>query len=64
VLWNGTVGLAPLEYGLPDGLTSVPLVDMPPSRLVGAWAGVNPGPLVRSFVRIAAAIDSPARTAP
>lgn len=55
VLWNGTVGLAPLAHALPDGLVAVPLVDMPPSRLVVAWADGNAGPLVRSFARIASA---------
>jgi DNA-binding transcriptional LysR family regulator len=56
VLWNGTVGLAPVAHPLPTGLTSVPLLDKPPSRLVVAWAGDDPGPLIRSFVRIAAAV--------
>ncbi|HEV7978939.1 LysR family transcriptional regulator [Amycolatopsis sp.] len=56
VLWNGSVGLTPLGHTLPEGLTSVPLVDMPPSRLVVAWAGSDPGPLIRSFVRIAATV--------
>ncbi|MEV1118655.1 LysR family transcriptional regulator [Actinosynnema sp. NPDC049800] len=55
VLWNGSVGLAPLGHALPEGLTTVPLVDLPPSRLVVAWVGAEPGPLVRSFARIAAA---------
>lgn len=59
VLWNGTVGLAPLAHGLPEGLTSVPLVDMPPSPLVVAWVGASPGPLIRSFARIAADIYRP-----
>ncbi|GAB2970451.1 LysR family transcriptional regulator [Saccharothrix stipae] len=54
VLWNGSVGLAPLAHALPEGLTVVPLVDLPPSRLVVAWADGDPGPLVRSFARIAA----------
>ncbi|MFI9230602.1 LysR family transcriptional regulator [Streptomyces rimosus] len=54
VLWNGTVGLAPLVRSLPDGLTVVPLTDMPPSRLVIAWRGGDAGPLVRSFVQLAA----------
>jgi DNA-binding transcriptional LysR family regulator len=62
VLWNGTVGLAPLVHALPEGLTWVPLVDMPPSRLVVAWAGADPGPLVRSFVGIAAALYGRVRT--
>ncbi|MFH8347809.1 LysR substrate-binding domain-containing protein [Streptomyces sp. NPDC018045] len=55
VLWSGTVGLVPLGHPLPEGLTTVPLADMPPSHLVIAWAGTGPGPLVRSFVRVAAA---------
>ncbi|GAA4225669.1 LysR substrate-binding domain-containing protein [Actinomadura meridiana] len=53
VLWNGTVGLTTLTHRLPEGLTAVPLVDKPPSDLVVAWSGSRPGPLVRSFVRIA-----------
>jgi DNA-binding transcriptional LysR family regulator len=59
VLWNGTVGLAPLAHGLPEGLTSVPLVDMAPSLLVVAWVGAKPGPLIRSFARIAADVYRP-----
>ncbi|PSL56453.1 hypothetical protein B0I31_103202 [Saccharothrix carnea] len=34
----------------------MPLVDLPPSPLVVAWAGTDPGPLVRSFARIAATV--------
>ncbi|HEX3789121.1 MAG TPA: LysR family transcriptional regulator [Pseudonocardiaceae bacterium] len=56
VLWNGAVGLTPMIDTLPEGLISVPLNDMPPSRLVVAWAGGNPSPLVRSFVQIAAGL--------
>jgi DNA-binding transcriptional LysR family regulator len=56
VLWSGTIGLGPLADALPDGLTSVPVTDMPPSRLVVAWAGESPGPLIRSFAEIAAAL--------
>jgi DNA-binding transcriptional LysR family regulator len=59
VLWNGTVGLTPLAHALPEGLTSVLLTDMPPSSLVVAWAGTDPSPLIRSFVRIAAAVYRP-----
>jgi DNA-binding transcriptional LysR family regulator len=59
VLWNGTVGLAPMVHDLPDGLTAVPLVDMAPSPLVVAWVGTDPGPLVRSFVGIAVATYGP-----
>jgi DNA-binding transcriptional LysR family regulator len=62
VLWNGTVGLAPLAHALPGGLTTVPLVDMPPSHLVVAWISTNSSPLIRSFARIAATIYRPART--
>lgn len=34
VLWNGTVGLAPLGDSLPEGLVAVQVADMPPSRLL------------------------------
>lgn len=53
VLWNGTVGLAPLGHGLPAELTVVPLIDMPPSRVVAVWNEGDANPLIRSFVRIA-----------
>ncbi|GGO92030.1 LysR substrate-binding domain-containing protein [Wenjunlia tyrosinilytica] len=58
VLWNGTVGLIPLGdgVGLPEGLTTVPLTDKPPSHLVIAWNSAEPGPLIRSFIHIAAAL--------
>ncbi len=55
VLWNGTIGLSPLADALPGGLTSIPLADMPPSRLVVAWNSTNANPLVRSFAHLAAA---------
>jgi DNA-binding transcriptional LysR family regulator len=58
VLWSGTVGLVPLGHTLPEGLTAVPLLDMPPSRLVVAWNEADANPLVRSFVDIAAALYS------
>jgi DNA-binding transcriptional LysR family regulator len=51
VLWNGTIGLAPLTHALPAGLTSVPLAAMRPSRLVVAWNSASTGPLIRSFTR-------------
>lgn len=54
-LWNGTVGMMPLGHDLPEGLTCVPLVGMPPSRLILAWDSANRDPLIRSFSRIAAA---------
>jgi DNA-binding transcriptional LysR family regulator len=53
VLWNRTVGIAPLTHALPDGLTWVALRDMPPSRLVVAWATGQASPLIRSFAQIA-----------
>jgi DNA-binding transcriptional LysR family regulator len=53
VLWNGTVGIAPLAHALPDGLTWAPLTDMPPSSLVVAWATEHESPLIRSFAHIA-----------
>ncbi|MEO3858891.1 LysR family transcriptional regulator [Acrocarpospora sp. B8E8] len=56
VLWNGAIGLTPLAHALPDGLTSVPLADMPPSHVVVAWKTTNTDRLIRSFTQIAAAI--------
>ncbi len=53
VLWNGSIGLIPLADALPDGLTSVPLLDWPASRLVVAWTTLSP--MVRSFKQVAAA---------
>lgn len=55
VLWNGTVGLAPLGHDLPAELAVVPLVDMPPSRVVAVWNEGDTNPLIRSFVRTATA---------
>ncbi len=54
VLWNGSVGIAPLTHPLPDGLTWAALTDMPPSPLVVAWATAQHSPLIHSFARIAA----------
>ncbi|MFJ2669761.1 LysR family transcriptional regulator [Streptomyces sp. NPDC087525] len=62
ILWDGTVGLAPLGHTFPEGLTSVPLADMPSSDLVIAWNSAGTSPLIRSFVRIAAAVYGPATT--
>ncbi|MFJ3875911.1 LysR family transcriptional regulator [Streptomyces sp. NPDC090077] len=57
VLWNGTVGLAPLGHEPPAAdLTVVPLTDMPPSRVVVACGGGDADPLVRSLAGIAAAV--------
>ena len=53
VLWNSTIGLAPLSHTLPQGLTMVPLADMPPSRLIVAWISTDPSPLIRSLIQIA-----------
>ncbi|MEU6479353.1 LysR substrate-binding domain-containing protein [Streptomyces sp. NPDC047017] len=53
VLWNGTVGLAPLGHDLPAGLTAVPLADMAPSRVVAAWNDGDTNPLLHSFVETA-----------
>ncbi|SEO05284.1 LysR family transcriptional regulator [Actinacidiphila rubida] len=55
VLWNGTVGMTLLGHEPGRGLAVVPLADMPPSRAVVAWSGGDAGPLVRSFVELAAA---------
>ncbi|MFI9307070.1 LysR family transcriptional regulator [Streptomyces triculaminicus] len=55
VLWNGTVGMTPLGHEPAEGLTVVPLIDMPPSRVVAAWNDGDTNPLIRSFVQIAIA---------
>ncbi|MFD9698629.1 LysR substrate-binding domain-containing protein [Lentzea sp. NPDC059081] len=51
VLWNGSVGLAPLGHDLGDGVVVVPLDDLPPSPVVIAW--VDDDPLTRDFVEAA-----------
>lgn len=56
VLWNGTVGLAPLVHSFPEGVATVPLASYPPSRLVVAWREDSAPPLVRSFVELAVRI--------
>ncbi|MFE9846442.1 LysR family transcriptional regulator [Streptomyces goshikiensis] len=55
VLWNGTVGLAPLGHDLPAELAAVPLTDMPPSRVVVVWKEGDTNPLIRSFAETATA---------
>ncbi|AXB47971.1 LysR family transcriptional regulator [Amycolatopsis albispora] len=50
VRWNSTIGLMPGGSPLPDGLTAVPLADLPPCPLLIAWPSKQPHPLVRSFV--------------
>lgn len=56
VLWNGTVGLAPLGHTPPEELTVVPLTDMAPNHVVVAWRAGEVNPLVSSFVRLAATV--------
>ncbi|NUV94725.1 LysR family transcriptional regulator [Streptomyces sp. WAC08452] len=56
VLWNGTVGLAPLGHEPPAELAVVPLVDMAPSRVVAVWNEGDTNPLIRSFVETATAV--------
>ncbi|MER5883397.1 LysR substrate-binding domain-containing protein [Streptomyces sp. NPDC001941] len=56
VLWNGTVGIAPLHHEPPGGLVLVPLRDMPPNPVVAAWRRGDPNPLIRSFVEIASRV--------
>ncbi|MFE1290240.1 LysR substrate-binding domain-containing protein [Streptomyces sp. NPDC058751] len=53
VLWNGTIGLAPLGHDLPAEFAVVPLTGMAPSRVVAAWNEGDTNPLLRSFVEIA-----------
>ncbi|BDM69559.1 LysR family transcriptional regulator [Streptomyces nigrescens] len=55
VLWNGTVGMTLLDHEPATGLTVVPLIDMPPSRVVVAWHAGDTNPLISSFVRTAIA---------
>jgi len=53
VLWTGTIGLTPLGHDLPAELTTVPLTDMPPSRVVAAWNEGDTNPVLRAFVEAA-----------
>ncbi|MFI6601603.1 LysR family transcriptional regulator [Nonomuraea sp. NPDC050536] len=55
VLWNGTVGMSPLDLDPPEELTVVPLTDMAPSRVLAAWNEGDPNPLIQSFIQIATA---------
>jgi len=62
VLWNGTIGLAPLTplgHAWPPGLTVVRLADMTPSRLVVAWNKADANPLIGSLIQIATAVYRP-----
>ncbi|MEU0879464.1 LysR family transcriptional regulator [Lentzea sp. NPDC005914] len=54
VLWNGTVGLAPLGHDLGSELKVVPIQDLPPSPVVIAWT--KDDPLTRAFVDAAAQV--------
>ncbi|MET7283342.1 LysR substrate-binding domain-containing protein [Kribbella sp. NPDC005582] len=53
VLWNGTIGLAPLGHHLSDELVVVPVIDLPPSKVVAAWSATDPNPLIPTFVELA-----------
>ncbi|MFF9301828.1 LysR substrate-binding domain-containing protein [Streptomyces sp. NPDC014764] len=55
VLWNGTVGMAPLGHDLPPEFAVVPLTDMAPSRVVAVWQESDTNPLLHSFVDAATA---------
>ncbi|MCF3131719.1 LysR family transcriptional regulator [Streptomyces olivochromogenes] len=55
VLWNGTVGLTPLDHEPAEGLAVVPLIDILPSRVVVAWKEGDTNPLIRSFLQTAIA---------
>ncbi|MFF2198209.1 LysR family transcriptional regulator [Streptomyces sp. NPDC058157] len=55
VLWNGTVGLAPLGHAPPEGLVLVPLAGTAASPVVVAWRRGDTNPLVTAFARIAVA---------
>lgn len=55
VLWNGTVGMTLLDHEPAEGLTVVPLTDMPPSRVVAACNEGDTNPLIHSFMQIAMA---------
>ncbi|ARP73767.1 LysR family transcriptional regulator [Streptomyces pluripotens] len=55
VLWNGTVGMAPLGHSPPGELAVIPVMDMAPSRVVAAWNQGDANPLIQSFARTATA---------
>jgi DNA-binding transcriptional LysR family regulator len=56
VLWNGTVGVTVLGHAPGEGLTVVPLTDMPPSRVVLAWNTADTNPLIHSFAQTASGV--------
>lgn len=51
VLWADTVGLAPLDHRLPDGLRMVPISDIAPSTLVVAWRKDDDSRIARTFIQ-------------
>lgn len=55
VLWNGTVGMAPLPLGheMPEEFAVVPLIRMAPSHVVVARNKGDANPLITSFVQAA-----------
>jgi len=58
VLWNGTVGLAPLTHHNPGKeLVTIPIEDLPPSPLVIAWTETTP--LIQSFAQTARSTYTP-----
>ncbi len=52
VLWNGTVGMTPMDHEPDTGLAMVPLLDMPQSPVVVAHSKGDASPFVRSFMDI------------
>lgn len=56
VLWNGSIGISPLDHELPEGLHAVPIHDMPPSSLILAWRCGDANPLIRRFAQVAAEV--------
>ncbi|MFK4088352.1 LysR family transcriptional regulator [Kribbella sp. NPDC020789] len=62
VLWNGTIGLAPLGHHLSDELVVVPVTDLPPSEVVAAWSTTD-NPLIATFVELAATAYTASTTA-
>ncbi|WP_225802730.1 LysR substrate-binding domain-containing protein [Streptomyces sp. NK15101] len=45
----------PLGHDLPAQVARIPLIDMPPSRVVAVWNEGDSNPLIRSFIEIATA---------
>ena len=56
VLWADTVGLAPLDHRVPDGLTTVLVSDIAPSTLVAAWRKDDDSKIARAFIQTAASM--------